>query len=75
MSQSGNPNVAERPTTHETATHFDGRRVTGPNTALGKGAPEITCLSCQPHHFQRANPMLPDVPNRMAVCETSHKFY
>ena len=47
--------------------------MTGPNTPLGKGAPEITGLSCQPHHSQRANLMPPDVPNQMAVCETCHK--
>ncbi len=53
---------------------FEGRPVTGPNTPLGKGASEITCLSCQPHHSQYANLMRPDVPNQMAVCETCHKF-
>ena len=52
---------------------FERGPVTGPNTPLGKGASEITCLSCQPHHSQYANLMRPDVRNQMAVCETCHK--
>jgi predicted CXXCH cytochrome family protein len=59
-----------------TANHpVEGHPVTGPNTALGKAAAEITCLSChQPHHSERANLMPPNVPNQTALCETCHKF-
>ena len=52
---------------------FERRPATDSNTALGKGAHEITCLPGQPHHSQRANLMPPDVPNQMAVGETCHK--
>jgi len=47
----------------------------GPSTALGKGAPEITCLSChQPHHSEVPNLLPPNVPNETALCETCHKL-
>jgi predicted CXXCH cytochrome family protein len=53
----------------------EGHPVTGPNTALGKGSPEITCLSChEPHHSKNPNLMPPNVKNQTALCETCHKF-
>jgi predicted CXXCH cytochrome family protein len=60
-----------------TANHpVEGHPVTGPNTALGKGAREINCLSChQPHHSESANLMPSNVSNETALCETCHKNY
>lgn len=60
-----------------TADHpIEGHPVTGPNSALGKSAPEITCLSChQPHHSASANLLPPKVLNETALCETCHKNF
>lgn len=57
-----------------TANHpVEGHPVTGPNTALGKGSPEINCLSChEPHHSKNPNLMPPNVKNQTALCETCH---
>ena len=57
-----------------TANHpVEGHPVTGPNTALGKDAPDITCLSChQPHHSKSKYLMPPNVANQTALCETCH---
>jgi predicted CXXCH cytochrome family protein len=66
-----------------TANHpVEGHPVIGPNTAAGKGAPEITCLSChQPHHSKWANLLPPNLPNDKGVmsdqtglCVTCHKY-
>jgi predicted CXXCH cytochrome family protein len=51
-----------------------GHPVSGPNTALGKGAPEINCLSChQPHHSQSVNLLPANFASQTALCETCHK--
>lgn len=57
-----------------TANHpVEGHPVSGPNTALGKGSPEITCLSChEPHHSKKPNLMPPNVASQTALCETCH---
>jgi predicted CXXCH cytochrome family protein len=52
---------------------IEGHPVTGPNTALGRGSPEITCLSChEPHHSKNPNLTPPNVKNQTALCETCH---
>ena len=53
---------------------IEGHPVVGLNTALGKNAPDINCLSChQPHHSKRADLMPPNVRNQTALCESCHK--
>lgn len=58
-----------------TANHpVEGHPVTGPNTDLGTGAVEITCLSChQPHHSMYANLLPPKFHTVTALCESCHK--
>jgi predicted CXXCH cytochrome family protein len=58
-----------------TANHpVEGHPISGPNTDLGKSAPEITCLSChQPHHSKHANLLLPNFSSETALCESCHK--
>jgi predicted CXXCH cytochrome family protein len=47
--------------------------VTGPNTALGKSAPDITCLSChRTHASTQSNLRPPQFPNQMALCVSCH---
>jgi predicted CXXCH cytochrome family protein len=66
-----------------TADHpVQGHPVSGPNTALGKDAPEITCLSChQAHHSKWPNLLLSTLPNdkgvitdQTALCLRCHKY-
>jgi predicted CXXCH cytochrome family protein len=66
-----------------TANHpVEGHPVSGPNAALGKDAPPITCLSChQPHHSKWRNLLPSTLPNRpgvetdqTALCVTCHKY-
>ncbi len=59
----------------DTADHpVEGHPVTGPNTDLGNGAAEITCLSChQPHHSNHANLLPPNFSTVTALCESCHK--
>jgi predicted CXXCH cytochrome family protein len=55
---------------------IEGHPVSGPNTAIGRGAPEISCLSChQPHHSDIANLLPPKIADVTALCETCHKNY
>jgi predicted CXXCH cytochrome family protein len=58
-----------------TANHpVEGHPVTGANTALGKGAPDITCLSChRPHDSNLANLLLSGVSDETSLCLTCHK--
>lgn len=51
-----------------------GYPVTGANTALGKGAAAINCLSChQPHDLEIANLLPPNLANQIALCTSCHK--
>lgn len=58
-----------------TANHpVEGHPITGPNTDLGKDAPDITCLSChQPHHSDRLNLLPPGFATATALCESCHR--
>jgi hypothetical protein len=50
--------------THKFNHPVEGHPVSGPNDALGKDAPPITCLSChEPHHSTVANLILPKYKN------------
>ncbi len=52
-----------------------GHPVTGPNTDLGKGAVELTCLSChQPHHSNHMNLLPPKFSTATELCESCHKL-
>ena len=57
------------------ANHPDeGHPVRGPNTALGKGAAPINCLSChQAHHSASMNLLPAKFVNKTALCESCHK--
>ena len=53
---------------------IEGHPVVGPNTAMGKGAAEINCLTChQPHHSESANLLPAKLGNETALCESCHK--
>jgi predicted CXXCH cytochrome family protein len=52
----------------------EGHPVSGPNTALGKGTPEINCLSChQPHHSENVSLLPAKFASQTALCESCHK--
>ncbi len=57
-----------------TANHpVYGHPVTGPNTLLGKSAPDITCLSChQTHASTQSSLRPPQFPNQTALCVSCH---
>lgn len=59
-----------------TANHpIEGHPVTGPNRALGAGAPAITCLSChEPHYSNHANLLPPKFSNTTELCDSCHKY-
>jgi predicted CXXCH cytochrome family protein len=47
--------------------------VSGPNVALGKDAPSVTCLSChEPHHSTASNLILPKYKNTTTLCLSCH---
>lgn len=53
---------------------IEGHPVTGPNTALGKGAPDITCLSChEPHASTLAHLIPPRDSATDSLCLSCHK--
>ena len=58
-----------------TANHpVMGHPVTGPNSLLGKSAPDITCLSChRAHTSTQPNLRPPQCHDQMALCVSCHK--
>ncbi|MGB9514672.1 MAG: cytochrome c3 family protein [Candidatus Acidiferrum sp.] len=61
--------------THKLNHPVEGHPVSGPNGALGKDAPPITCLSChEPHHSTVANLILPKYKNPTSLCLSCHVF-
>jgi predicted CXXCH cytochrome family protein len=58
-----------------TANHpIEGHPVAGPNTALGEGAPNITCLSChQPHGSNHLHLLPPAFTNVTELCGSCHR--
>jgi predicted CXXCH cytochrome family protein len=61
--------------THKLNHPVEGHPVSGPNTALGKDAPPITCLTChEPHHSIVSNLILPKYKNTTSLCESCHRL-
>jgi predicted CXXCH cytochrome family protein len=61
--------------THKLNHPVEGHPVSGPNVALGKDAPPITCLSChEPHHSTGSNLILPKYKNTTSLCMSCHNF-
>jgi len=61
--------------THKLNHPVEGHPVSGPNVALGKAAPPISCLSChEPHHSTISNLILPKFKNTMSLCMSCHRF-
>jgi len=60
-----------------TADHpVEGHPVTGRNTLLGKGAAEISCLSCHAPHASAHGDLLPPKASSVtALCLTCHKSF
>lgn len=61
--------------THKLNHPVEGHPVAGPNTALDKNAPPITCLSChEPHHSTVSNLVLPKYQSTTSLCLSCHQF-
>jgi predicted CXXCH cytochrome family protein len=61
--------------THKLNHPVEGHPVSGPNVALGKDSPPITCLTChEPHHSTVANLILPKYKTTTSLCESCHRF-
>ena len=61
--------------THQLNHPVEGHPVSGPNVALGKDSPPITCLTChEPHHSTVANLILPKYKTTTSLCESCHRF-
>ena len=60
---------------HKLNHPVEGHPVSGPNIALGKGAPPITCLSChESHHSTVSNLILPKYKSTTSLCMSCHRF-
>ena len=60
--------------THRFNHPVEGHPVSGPNVALGKDLPPITCLSChEPHHSTASNLILPKYTNTTSLCLSCHR--
>lgn len=61
--------------THKFNHPVEGHPVSGPNSALGKDAPPITCLSChEPHHSMLANLIPAKYKDPTTLCLSCHAF-
>jgi predicted CXXCH cytochrome family protein len=59
--------------THKLNHPVEGHPVSGPNVALGKNAPSITCLTCHdPHHSTVASLIPPKYKNSTNLCLSCH---
>jgi len=59
--------------THTLNHPVEGHPVSGPNVALGKNAPPITCLTCHdPHHSTVASLIPPKYKNSTILCLSCH---
>ena len=61
--------------THKLNHPVEGHPVSGPNVALGKDAPPITCLSChEPHHSTVSNLLPSKYKDTTSLCMSCHQF-
>ena len=61
--------------THKFNHPVEGHPVSGPNSALGKNAPPVTCLSChEPHHSTVANLIPAKYKDSTSLCVSCHAF-